>query len=76
MLLQDLITFAQADRTEQSIDVPRHLHRYLIGSGGTRIREFQMKHHVTVNLDKALDKAVVCGTMMDVKQAIEELRQV
>ena len=76
LFLQDLILFTQADRAEQSIDVPRHLHRYIIGTGGTRIREFQAKHHVTVELDKALNKAVVRGAMMDVNQAIEELRQV
>jgi KH domain len=66
----------QADRAEQSIDVPRYLHRYLTGSGGARIREFQAKYHVTVELDKALNKAIVRGAMMDVNQAIEELRQV
>jgi rRNA processing protein Krr1/Pno1 len=64
------------DRVQESIDVPGHLHGYLIGSQGVRIQEFQKKCHVTVALDRALNQAVVRGTKKNVHQAIDELRQV
>jgi hypothetical protein len=69
------LTEAQVKRCEKSIFVPKHLHGYLIGRDGTRIRDFQSKYHVRVSFDSALNQAIVQGAERNVNEAVNELCQ-
>jgi hypothetical protein len=51
------------------------LHGYLIGNHGARIQDFELRYHVKVSFDSALNQAIVQGTEERVDQAAEELRQ-
>ena len=62
------------DKVWKLIDIPKHLHGYLISKGGIQIRNFQTKHKVAVTFNQ--DQAVVKGAKKNVNQAVKEICQV